>query len=128
MGGQVDTMLISVTLAAPYIKSRKLTALALTGETRSFALPDVKTFSELGYPEMVAYTWGGLFLPAGTSSAISQRIFNDVSKAMHLPEMEVRFKDLGAEVVMNTPSEFTSLIQSTHDKMANLFASKKISF
>ncbi len=128
MGGQVDTMLISVTLASPYIKAGKLKALAITGDTRSPSLPDVKTFSESGYPEMVAYTWGGLFLPAGTPSAISQRLFNEVAKAMRQPEMEARFKELGAEVVMNTPSEFTTIIQSTHDKMANLFATKKISF
>ncbi len=128
MGGQVDTMLISVTLAAPYVKAGKLKALAITGDARSPSLPDVKSFPELGYPDMVAYTWGGLFLPAGTPSAISQRIFNEVAKAMRQPEMEARFKELGAEVVMNSPSEFTSLIQNTHDKMANLFASKKISF
>lgn len=128
MGGQVDTMLISVTLAAPYIKSGKLKALAITGEMRSPSLPDVRTFTELAYPEMIAYTWGGLFLPSGTPNVISQRIFNEVSKAMRQPEMEARFKDLGAEVVMNSPSEFASLIQTTHDRMANLLTTQKISF
>jgi tripartite-type tricarboxylate transporter receptor subunit TctC len=128
MGGQVDAMLISVTLAAPQWKAGKLKALAVTGETRSVLLGDVKTFPELGYPEMVTYTWGGLFLPAGTPPAISQRIFNDFSKIIHQPEIVARFRDLGAEVVMNTPSEFTALLQSTRDKMAELIASKKISF
>jgi tripartite-type tricarboxylate transporter receptor subunit TctC len=128
MGGQVDTMLISVTLAAPQLRAGKLKALAVTGETRSVLLPGVKTFPELGYADMVTYTWGGLFLPAGTPQTISQRIFNDFSKSIHQPEIVARFRDLGAEVVMNSPSEFTALLQTTRDKMAELIASKKISF
>jgi hypothetical protein len=37
-----------------------------------------------------------------------------------------RFKELGAEVVMSTPAEFTSLIRSTHEKMGDLINKKNI--
>jgi tripartite-type tricarboxylate transporter receptor subunit TctC len=126
IGGQVESMLISVTLANGQVKSNLVKALAVSSEKRVPLLPNVKTFTELGYPEFIAYTWAGLFLPAGTPPSISQKLHEEFSKAIHAPEVMNRFKDLGAEVVMSSPAEFTQLIRSTHEKMGDLINKKNI--
>ncbi len=126
MGGQVEAMLISVTLANGQVRANLVKPLAVSSEKRVPLLPGIKTFSELGYPDFVAYTWAGLFLPAGVPTAIIQRLHDEFSKAIHSPDVMNRFKDLGAEVVMNSPSEFTSQIRSTNEKMGELINRKNI--
>jgi tripartite-type tricarboxylate transporter receptor subunit TctC len=126
IGGQVESMLISVTLANAQVKSNMVKALAVSSEKRVALLPNIKTFTELGYPDFVAYTWAGLFLPAGTPSVISQKIHDEFAKAIRSMDVTNRFKELGAEVVMSTPAEFTSLIRSTHEKMGDLINKKNI--
>ncbi|MCX7144462.1 MAG: tripartite tricarboxylate transporter substrate-binding protein, partial [Proteobacteria bacterium] len=64
LGGQITMMFSTVPVALPLIRSGKLLALAVTAKNRHFALPDVPTFGELGYPSVESETWTGLFAPA----------------------------------------------------------------
>ena len=43
---------------------QKVIALAVSGEKRSPAFPDVPTMKELGYPDLVSYSWFGISVPA----------------------------------------------------------------
>ncbi|MCX7196799.1 MAG: tripartite tricarboxylate transporter substrate binding protein, partial [Proteobacteria bacterium] len=96
LGGQVQALLISVTLSAPHIRSGKLRALGVAAEKRSSLLPQVPTFGEGGFPSMRAETWNGLFVPTGTSQAIVQRLHTEFGRAIRAPEVEARFRELGA--------------------------------
>lgn len=127
IGGQVEAMLISVTLANNQIKSNSVKGLAVSSDKRVALLPNIKTFVEMGYPDLKAYTWAGLFLPAGTPTSISQRIHDEFSKAIHAPDVINRFKDLGAEVVMSSPSEFSNVLKTTNEKMGELISKRNIS-
>src|SRR5205809_1123981 len=52
MGGQIQALLLSVTLSAPQVRAGKVRAIAMTGERRSHMLPQVPTFGESGYPDL----------------------------------------------------------------------------
>jgi len=126
IGGQVDAMLISVTLAMPQIKAGKVQAIAVTSDKRLPSLPQVSTFTEAGYADFTPHTWGGLFAPAGTPAPVLQKLHAEVAKVARTPEVVNRFRDLGAEVVMNSPAEFGAQLKSSYDKMGELIKVRKI--
>lgn len=64
--------------ARPHIASGKLKALAYGGKTRTSAYPDVPTVGELGFPEVDANVWVGLFAPSNMPAATVQKIHRDV--------------------------------------------------
>jgi len=127
MGGQVQALLLSVTLSAPQVRAGKVRAIAMTGERRSHMLPQVPTFGESGYPDLKTSTWTGLWLPAGTSEPIVQRVRAEFTKAVRVPENQARIQDLGAEVVMSSPEEFGALLRSEHERLGKLIRERGIS-
>ena len=64
--------------ARPHLASKRIKAIAYGGKTRAAAYPQVPTMTELGYPEVDANVWVGLFLPSNTSAATVQKIHRDV--------------------------------------------------
>jgi tripartite-type tricarboxylate transporter receptor subunit TctC len=127
IGGQVQALLLSVTLSAPQVRGGKVRAVAMTGEKRSHMLPQVPTFGESGYPDLKTSTWTGLWLPAGTPPAIVQRLHAEFAKAARAPENEARIHELGAEVVMSSPAEFAALLRSEHERLGRVIRERNIS-
>jgi len=127
IGGQVQASLISITLAAPQVRSGKVRAVAVTSEKRAPLLPQVQTFVEAGYADFTPHTWCGLFVPAGTPAAIVQRIHAEYSRAVRTPEVQARFHDLGAESVMNSPAEFGAFLRAETERLGKLIRERKIS-
>jgi len=115
-GGQVQMMLATITSALPLIHSGKLRALAVASGTRVKALPDVPTFGEAGMPGFEAATWFGLLAPASTPPALTQRIYQDVSRIVDTPEMRERIESLGGEVVNSTPQAFAAFMTDEQAK------------
>ena len=95
----------------PHVKEGRLRVLAVTGETRSKAYPDVKTFNELGLP-MVRNNWMGLFAPQGTPAALVQRINTDLSALIRSPEVSRRIQDIYFEPVGSSPEQFRRRIEA----------------
>lgn len=126
VGGQVESTLISITLAAPQVRSGKARAIAVTGEKRAPLLPQVPTFGEAGFADIPPGLWSGLFVPAGTPPAIIARLHAEFTAAMRAPEVQARFQDLGAEAVMNPTPEFTAFLRSEYDRLGKLIRDNRI--
>jgi len=126
MGGHVQALLITSTLAAPQVSSGKVKALAVTSEKRSAQMPNVPTFAEAGYPDFKPQQWSGLFLPAGTPPAVVARISSEFAKAMKAPDVVARLRELGAEPVMSSPAEFTTLLRKDSETLGKLIRSRNI--
>src|SRR2546428_466564 len=127
ISGQVQALLLSVTLSAPQVRGGKVRAIAMPGEERSHMLPQVPTFGEAGYPDLKTSTWTGLWLPAGTPPAVVQRLHAEFARAAHAPENQARIHELGAEVVMSSPAEFAALLRSEHERLGKLIRDRSIS-
>ena len=95
----------------PHVREGRLRVLAVTGETRSKAYPDVKTFNELGLP-MVRNNWMGLFAPQGTPAALVQKINGDLTALIRSPEVSKRIQDIYFEPVGSTPEQFRRRIET----------------
>ncbi len=112
MSGDVSGAFASVGLATPNVKAGKLVALASSGEARSAGLPDVPTFREQGYPQLVFNSWFGIVAPAKTPPEIVARLEADIRKAMQSPDGKARMEDAGFGVTGTTAQEFARIIDS----------------
>jgi hypothetical protein len=83
--------------AVPLVKGGQLRALAVTGAKRLAELPDVPSMAEAGLPEVNIGLWSGLFAPAATPPAITQKLETELRRAILSPEVGDRLRALAVE-------------------------------
>jgi tripartite-type tricarboxylate transporter receptor subunit TctC len=106
--------------AVPHVQDGKLRALALTGKTRSPALPDVPTMAEAGYPDIEGAAWFGVLAPAGTPKEIVALLHREITQILALPDVKDRAIKLGFDPIGTTPAEFAAQIKSDGEKWAKV--------
>ena len=112
LSGDVHAVVTSSLVAAPFIETGKMKALAISGKTRSAKMPDVPTLTEAGYPGVTLGYYLGLVAPAGTPPDIAEKIASDVKKVLDSPEFRARFIDpFEYQVIGDTPSEFAAFMK-----------------
>lgn len=125
MGGHVQAMVSAVQTIAPQVRGGKLRMLAVMGEERSAAFPEVPTMKEQGLP-LVVETWYGMFAPAGTPLAVVAKLNADVNALLR--EVEVRElltrQDLNA--VGGSPERFGEMVRRELARWARVVAAAKI--
>ena len=107
---QIEMNFVSTAFVQPFIKDGRVRPLALTGTERAPVLPDVPTFKELGYPDVVMTGMYGLWFPARTPQARVNRIHSEIRKAVATPDMKAKLDELGLVGVASTPAEFAKFI------------------
>jgi len=113
IGGQVQVMFATFNSLIPFAKAGKLKMIAVTGAKRSELMPEVLTFTEQGIPELEnLYPWYGVLVPTGTPKEIQNKIYNDYTSVMKLPEVEKQLNDLGIQVRLSTGEQLKDIIQS----------------
>ena len=106
VGGQIDMMFETSPTATPYAKSGKLRALAVTGDKRIPALPDVPTVAESGVPGYRFMGWIGLVAPAGTPAPIIAKLNEQVQALLKSPDTQKQLTELSLEVVGGSAADF----------------------
>lgn len=112
VGGQMQVMFCNLTAALPHVKSGRLRALAVTGDSRSSAVPALPTVIEAGLPGYLVVTWYGIMVPAGTPREIVTHLNNSIVQTMRAPEVRERLAVEGNEPMSGTPEQFTTFIKS----------------
>ena len=120
IGGQVQLMFDSMPSAMPFVKAGKLRPLAVTTARRSLAVPDLATVAEAGVPGYDISTWYGLWGPKGLPKEVADKLANEVSRILKLPDVKERYAALGAEPVGNSPEEFAAYCKSELLKWAKV--------
>ena len=120
LAGQVQSMFGSPLAVVPHIRNGKMRALAVSGQKRSFAVPDVPTFGEAGLPGYDASTWNGIMVPSGTPRAIIDRLHSEITKILRAPNTLDRLAGDGSVAVASTPEEFAVFIKSEHVKWSKV--------
>lgn len=105
--------------AMQFIKSGRARALCVTGPERTPITPDLPPCAE-AVPGLVALNWWGVFMPAGTPKAITDKFHADLVKAMQDPDVKKKFADLGVDAVSSTPEQFVSFMRAEVAKYAKL--------
>jgi tripartite-type tricarboxylate transporter receptor subunit TctC len=120
MASLVDLYFGGLSTALPHVKAGKMRALGQTATTRSAAAPDIPTIAESGLPGYEAAISYGIFLPAGTSPALVDRLHSAVDSTIRAPEIARKFAELGADPQFGTPAQFAAYVASDYAKWARL--------
>lgn len=120
MGGQVAAAINSPGPALPHIQSGALRALATTGPHRSSSLPEVPTFKQLGYSDLEAVEWFGVFVPARTPSDTIRKLYTAIRDALKMNEVASGLSKLSFDATGCTPAEFTRLVKSDFARWAKI--------
>ena len=112
LGGQVNAMTDNLSSSLTNIQAGKLRPLAVLALKRTELLPDVPTYTELGYPQMGDGGWFGLVAPAGTPKPIIDKLNAAAHKVMQDPAYQAKQKDIAGEGMANTPQAFAQQIDA----------------
>ncbi len=126
LAGHVQLSFMTVLEASGHIKGGKLRALAVTGDKRVQALPDVPTLAESVVPGFNAISWIGLLAPAGTPPDVVDKIAADVRAVLADDAVKARITALGGVPRATTPQEFGKLIADDKARYAQIIRSRKI--
>src|SRR5438105_15769862 len=121
LGGQHLVAFDTMPASAPHVRSGKLRAVAVSTAQRVPSFPEVPTAEEAGVPSYMVTTWYGVFAPAGTPTAIVNRLHADMVKAMQTPEVRAKLEGIGADgSVSRSPEEFAALVRADTARYAKI--------
>jgi tripartite-type tricarboxylate transporter receptor subunit TctC len=103
-----------------YITSGRLKAVAITGDTRAPALPEVPTFSEAGLPGFRAEGWFGIVAPAATPKHVINKMSGEMALILATADAKDYLIKQGSEAFISTPDQVTALIRSDVARYAKI--------
>ncbi|MCV6595725.1 MAG: tripartite tricarboxylate transporter substrate binding protein [Mangrovicoccus sp.] len=120
--GVIPTMFDAVPQNLPSVQEGSAIALAVSATERLATLPDVPTFTELGY-DVVAENWLGVSAPAGVPEDIKTKLDTALTEAMGSEEVVAQFDNWGLVRVPKTSAEFSDYVAGQLQQWTPLVAS-----
>ena len=126
LGGHVDGFFGDIPGLIGYIKSGKLKPIGIAANKRSPALPDVKTFTEMGVPGVDSNNWYALFAKVGTSKTEIDRINTAMKKVLAQDDVKNRLLQSGTDPVGSSVDELANILKNDIAKWTKLIKAKNI--
>ncbi len=112
LGGQIAALMESLPTASGYFSSNRMRPLAVSEAERAPTLPDVPTFREAGFTDVVATNWFGISAPAGIPPEIAKRWESEIAAAVASAEIKASFARIGIRPSTVGAEGYTALIKS----------------
>jgi tripartite-type tricarboxylate transporter receptor subunit TctC len=116
IGGHVDTAYLSPVVIRDHVRAGRLRALAVASRERLAILPDVPSTAEAGFPGIEASGWNGIFVPAGTPSALVSRLQQEIARVLRSKEVQDDALTLGTQAGGEKPEEFAAYVRAEVQK------------
>jgi len=127
MGGHANVSFQNLGAVAQHIKAGKLKALAVTGDKRAAALPDVPTAAEAGIPDLVVYSWQAAAAPKGLTADVRTKLESEFAAAVNSPDVKKQFNDMGFDVVGTNGAQFVEFLASETQRWKKVIDAGNIS-
>ncbi len=114
-GGEIAALSTVAADIQSLVQADRARLLAVAGEKRSAAFPNVPTFREQGY-DLVANPWYALFAPAGTPPAVVQRLSKAAMDSVNDPAINKRLVELGLEPTGYPPERLASIMKADYER------------
>ena len=116
MSGEVDMVIPAASAVEPYVKDRRMRALAVLDTKRVNSMSQVPTSAEAGMPQFQIVNWYVLAAPAGTPRPIVERLNAELSKVMQSPETREHFAGIGGEPVTTNPEQAQTFLRTEYER------------
>ena len=110
--GDVHWMVGATISAMPLVRAGRMRAIAVTSAKRAKALPELPSIAESGVPGYDVVGWFGLFAPAGTPTAIVEKLSVEARRGVHQADFVARAEAQGTEIVGSTPDELAKVVKA----------------
>jgi tripartite-type tricarboxylate transporter receptor subunit TctC len=120
LSGQVQFAMSTIGLVEPHVETGRLRLLGVGSIKRFTRLPNLPTIAESGVKGYEAEQWYGVVAPAGTQSAVINKLAAEIKTVVAQPEVRERFLSQGIEPVYASPAEFAGYIKTTVAKYAKV--------
>jgi tripartite-type tricarboxylate transporter receptor subunit TctC len=126
LAGEVVMSIAGPSSIKPHVDSGRLRAIAITGEKRNPALPQIPTFAEAGLRGVDSGSYWVSLAPAATPRRAIQTLSAAMSKVLQAPDVRQRLVDLGFEPIGSTPDQCGENVRSEIDKWARVVSAAGI--
>ncbi|SFD71398.1 tripartite tricarboxylate transporter substrate binding protein BugE [Paracidovorax konjaci] len=126
VSGQVPMIFDNLPSALPFIKEKRLIAIAVAAPQRLPSMPDVPTFKEVGFEPVNRMAFYGIHGPKNLPRNVVDKISQAVKKTLEDPAVRQRIEDTGSLVVGNTPAEFTAQTKAEYELYKGVVAKQKL--
>ena len=111
----------------PFVVQGQLKGIAVSGDARLPATPNLPTFKELGMPIVETGSWQGFLTSKGTPPAMTARLNAELRKILAMPEIEKKMAELGGYVKTSTPDEFAGWLTKAIGEWGDVVKAENIS-
>ncbi len=126
VGGQVQLSFVVPINVLGHIKSGRLKPIAVTGRNRMENVPQMPTFTEAGLPGFDLNVWFGVLAPAATPKDIINKLANEISRFVALPDFKEKLAAQGMDPFVTSPEQFAALMKSDTAKFAKVIKAANI--
>lgn len=126
MGGNVQASFSNALNVIPHIKNGRLKGLAITGDKRTVALPQLPTYAEAGLPAYDPKNWQGILAPARTPGAIVARLSNETAKILAMPDIAEKLVNSGMEPYHTGPEKMAAQMKADYAETAKIIKTANI--
>lgn len=126
IGGQIQVYFAPPINAIPHVKGGKLRAIAVSGESRLSALPQVPTFSQAGLAGFDVRTYSGVVAPAGTPQAIVTKLATEIARILAAHDVRDSLASQGMDTFINGPEQYAALMKADMAKFAKVIKTANI--
>jgi tripartite-type tricarboxylate transporter receptor subunit TctC len=120
LGGRLTFTFPSISTIQGFIKDRRVKVLAISGDSRSPLLPDVPTFTEVGFKQMDIGAWYAFLAPAGTPKDVVSKFNAAVAAVLSDPGTQKDFSSRGMRPFTQTPEQFATFMRNESARMATI--------
>ncbi len=100
VGNHVDAVVLTLPTVTPQIVQGGLRGIGLASATRNAAVPNVPTYGEMGFPNVLSGSWVAFFAPAKTPDAIVGRLNAEINEVMKDPDVLQKLKAIGFDPIV----------------------------
>ncbi len=126
IGGQIQMFMNSPLTLIPQIKSGKVKAIAITGNARSVALPQVPTFTESGLSGFDLRLWYGVLGPANMPRAITDKLSTEIGRILASADVREKLAGQGLDAFISTPDQLAALMKTDMARFAAIVKAANI--
>jgi tripartite-type tricarboxylate transporter receptor subunit TctC len=112
LGNQISAVIASVPDFIENHRAGKLRIVATIGAKRQALLPQVPTFTELGFANLEDLPYYGVFAPVGTPQPVIDRFGDALAKVLAMPDVKQKLTTMGLTVAYEPQGQFAGRVRS----------------